>query len=867
MSTSKEILKKFAESADLSYMQAMVADGTIKDIDEPFNEYGRTALMYQCLFRNNKGYLERVRFLLGCHPPAKINIQDSDGDTCLHLAVYGGDDPDLVRLLVENGADRSIKNCIGRTALDIAKEKKFDKSVEVLENYFPLLNSNGNSEKNRLDREKAEKDRLRREKAEKDSLFKESVTKKGILLKFKAGVFFGFGSSWQEKFVYCDDENIKQFHESSPNHSSKLAFLASLKSCKVESVPHLREFAFTITNSSSSSGKEQITLAAEDETTYISWMSHLERYCDVDTNKYREIERKAKEAAAGKKQTKDEKEQIERKARANVDADTTTRHVSTGGGRGGPEGGSGGISLSLHDYGSLKVDVDELLRSHASVSSWLVSLDKSVDILVGKSEECPRLVWFYSKDPSCKDWLKDPMKFLLNDRLMVVFVCPVTLQVVKCGPKGDGWEVRNPKEWVKKWGPAILMSLKVLNLAMKAGRVLGLPLPNVDVDGMIDNKLISSSLNKLASAFTSTLKQSIKGDVDSGIVSEDIVKLSGDAYSEIRTFLTTGDNLQLGPLDEQLKPHMIRCKGGDGAIEWVSKEGRHTWEDMHRRQKTGGGSVATTALSSPSSGFTTATSAISTASSSPSTSSLNSISVGNDFKSFIFATASALNLNITPDKIDKIVEALRPEEIESKDVFTSLSKEDLEDAISKSRLPLSIGLKASLKTIHAHAVAGSYIDQSHNNTSVSPRSAAKINEVLDGYKSLQEDNLKMKKELEDLKRNIIDKGKNDVTSTSDVTLDAGGGSSMKQVKAQANSKSNAMQDSSGVDSTVKIAQMEVQIAGTDKKVDVLASELQDLKDRLEERLDVNHSTSPSASPSSNDDKDKHDRNKINLFRK
>ena len=123
MSTpSKAQLKKISYSEDLSYMQAMVADGTIKDVNEPYDEDGNTALMNQCFRRNNKGYYERVRFLLGCHPPAKPNIKDRYGNTCLHMAVYdygfgGGDDPDLVRLLVENGADSSIKDNGGRTAL------------------------------------------------------------------------------------------------------------------------------------------------------------------------------------------------------------------------------------------------------------------------------------------------------------------------------------------------------------------------------------------------------------------------------------------------------------------------------------------------------------------------------------------------------------------------------------------------------------------------------------------------------------------------------------------------------------------------------------------------------------------------------
>ena len=173
--------------------------------------------------------------------------------------------------------------------------------------------------------------------------------------------------------------------------------------------------------------------------------------------------------------------------------------------------------------------VDTLLRDRRSLNSWLDSLAKIVNILVNKSEECPRLIWFYLKDPSCKVWLNDPMKFLLSDRLMLVFVCPVTFKIVNCGPNGDGWKVRNLKGWVEKWGPAIVVSLKVLNFAMKAGRVLSLPLPNIALDEVIDDKLICNSLNKLAGAFTSTLKDSVNGDVESSIVPEDIERLSGDS--------------------------------------------------------------------------------------------------------------------------------------------------------------------------------------------------------------------------------------------------------------------------------------------------------------------------------------------------
>ncbi len=41
-------LSKFSHSKDLAEMEAMVADGTIKDVNVPVDEEGNTALIWQC---------------------------------------------------------------------------------------------------------------------------------------------------------------------------------------------------------------------------------------------------------------------------------------------------------------------------------------------------------------------------------------------------------------------------------------------------------------------------------------------------------------------------------------------------------------------------------------------------------------------------------------------------------------------------------------------------------------------------------------------------------------------------------------------------------------------------------------------------
>ena len=59
--------------------------------------------MYQAEY----GTVESMESLLAHKPPALVNLQDSNGRTALHLAVYSGDDPAKVRLLLDHGADKT----------------------------------------------------------------------------------------------------------------------------------------------------------------------------------------------------------------------------------------------------------------------------------------------------------------------------------------------------------------------------------------------------------------------------------------------------------------------------------------------------------------------------------------------------------------------------------------------------------------------------------------------------------------------------------------------------------------------------------------------------------------------------------------
>jgi len=60
-----------------------------------------------------------------------VNLQDLDGNTALHIATLNNN-IDVVKLLLENGADKEIKNKNEKTALDFAKKAWFLELKEIL---------------------------------------------------------------------------------------------------------------------------------------------------------------------------------------------------------------------------------------------------------------------------------------------------------------------------------------------------------------------------------------------------------------------------------------------------------------------------------------------------------------------------------------------------------------------------------------------------------------------------------------------------------------------------------------------------------------------------------------------------------------
>ena len=79
-----------------------------------------------------RGFLCRIR-------RAGVNERDSYQRTPLMLAAWSIEDPEgKVRLLLDHGADRDLKNFRGRTALYYARsDNKPAAVIDMLENYRP----------------------------------------------------------------------------------------------------------------------------------------------------------------------------------------------------------------------------------------------------------------------------------------------------------------------------------------------------------------------------------------------------------------------------------------------------------------------------------------------------------------------------------------------------------------------------------------------------------------------------------------------------------------------------------------------------------------------------------------------------------
>jgi len=146
---------------------------------------------------------------------------------------------------------------------------------------------------------------------------------------------------------------------------------------------------------------------------------------------------------------------------------------------------------------------------------WQIRLtqDKAIEMLSAHStmlttlllgtQAAPKLVLFLpvaQVTGKGVSWLKKALspKDWLNHRVCIFFVDPLTYTVAKTHPndkgEAEGFELTFPKEWVVKAMPYIKLGLTVLKVAAAAGKLTGLPIPDL---GSMAGEWIDSQLSAL----------------------------------------------------------------------------------------------------------------------------------------------------------------------------------------------------------------------------------------------------------------------------------------------------------------------------------------------------------------------------------
>ncbi|KAL3902962.1 MAG: hypothetical protein SGPRY_011860, partial [Prymnesium sp.] len=150
-----------------------------------------------------------------------------------------------------------------------------------------------------------------------------------------------------------------------------------------------------------------------------------------------------------------------------------------------------GLTLSKGAAEHAKKSLEDLLLANGNPEQLTSMLENIMirqerhDQMLGEhmrgSLKCPRIPWLQPQPPA-KSMLQRvarlaPKHWFANS-FRLYFICPITLRLANTND-GKGYSVQMPKDWVVKYGPAFRVALQVMDVAVAASHVMGLPLPKL----------------------------------------------------------------------------------------------------------------------------------------------------------------------------------------------------------------------------------------------------------------------------------------------------------------------------------------------------------------------------------------------------
>jgi serine/threonine protein kinase len=274
------------------------------------------------------------------------------------------------------------------------------------------------------------------------------------------------------------------------------------------------------------------------------------------------------------------------------------------------------LSILEHDFFSLpsNPDLKALKRSMEEIHR---DMDKHFDIIEKKLNEnfnmisvvfkevakiVPYLVvfvpdettTFFSSYKCCNTILCTPNRWL-NKTFKLYFVDPVSLTVVNTND-GEGFSIRFPRKWFTKALPWIKVTLTVLKVAAAAGRLTGIPIPNIagSIDEMIGNMstLKENFITEIARKTKDPeLAKQICKDIDrrcSEVISEHASPVTGDCFDKETNKIVKvamEELVKLLPDNWKSKCGLVIATSGDdgGSSDWILEQYVDEYEIMGRR--------------------------------------------------------------------------------------------------------------------------------------------------------------------------------------------------------------------------------------------------------------------------------------------
>jgi hypothetical protein len=111
----------------------------------------------------------------------------------------------------------------------------------------------------------------------------------------------------------------------------------------------------------------------------------------------------------------------------------------------------------------------------------------------GIDKLAPKYICFVLPEMKQRGWRGRPQDWLMKT-VLVYFVDPVTMSVAQTNG-GKGFEIDFPKRWVARAMPYVKLGLTVLKVAAVAGKLSGIPIPDVKA---VAGEWVDAQLDMLA---------------------------------------------------------------------------------------------------------------------------------------------------------------------------------------------------------------------------------------------------------------------------------------------------------------------------------------------------------------------------------